>query len=197
MKYKDRPVVKASSANAWRNWLLKNHATCSAVWLIIFKKTSGIKTVVYDQAVDEALCFGWIDSVANPRDEDSYYIYFAPRKKKSKWSAVNKKKIDLLTAAGKLHPAGIAVIEEAKQNGYWDALNEVEQLIVPPDLALAFSKSKKALAHWEAFPRSAKRAILEWLSNAKRPETRNSRIQTIVADAAKNIRTNQPKQLKK
>lgn len=195
--FKDKPAVSAASAKEWRKWLEKNHVNEPSVWLIMFKKATGVKSVTYNEAVDEALCFGWIDSVAYSRDEDSFYQYFTKRKPKSNWSAVNKLKIAALTEAGKMMPAGIAMVELAKKTGTWDGLNEVESLTVPDDLNKAFQKNKKAFKYWEAFPRSAKRAILEWINAAKQEETRKKRIAVTVQSAAENIRANQPKQPKK
>ncbi len=195
--YKHILAVSAASSAEWRKWLEKNHKKQLAVWLIYFKKASGVASITYGEAVNEALCYGWIDSVANARDADSYYQYFSPRKPKSNWSAVNKRKVAMLLEQGKMTPAGMDMVELAKASGTWDALNAVEELIVPPDLKKAFAKNASAKKHWETFPRSAKRAILEWINAAKKEETRNKRVTETVALAAKNIRANQPVQAKK
>lgn len=184
----------ARSRKEWRNWLQKNHAGQKNVWLIIYRMGTGIPSVYYKEAVEEALCFGWIDSKANKRDEESFYQYFAQRNPKSKWSKVNKDTIALLTGKGLMAAAGMAAVERAKTNGTWTALEEVEQLLVPADLAKAFAKNKNAWKNFEAFPRSVKRAILEWLSNAKTSETREKRIETIASKAAQNLRANFPGQ---
>lgn len=160
----------------------------------MFKKNSGIPSLTWEEAVDEAICFGWIDSVRNKRDDDSFYQYFAKRKPKSGWSDVNKKKVEKLTAEGKMAPAGIATVELAKKNGTWDALNAIEVLSEPDDLVKALKKNKIAHNHWKAFPRSTKRAILSWIQDAKQPATRKRRIDQTVADAAVNIRTTQVRQ---
>lgn len=107
----------AKDRKTWRNWLQKNHATAVSVWLIIYKKESGTPSVYYEEAVEEALCFGWIDSKPNKRDTDSFLQFFAKRKEKSNWSALNKKRIATLEAKGLLQPAGIAMIELAKKTG--------------------------------------------------------------------------------
>lgn len=186
--YKSTPCFHAPDEAAWRGWLEQNHRTQPAVWLIIFKKESGTASVYYPEAVDQALCFGWIDSVANKRDADSFYQYFAQRKPKSNWSRVNKAKVERLLAAGKMTPAGLELVELAKSTGTWTALDDVENCVVPPDLQAALALQPQAWAYWQAFPRSAQRAILEWLFNARTPTTRARRIETIVAGAANNKR---------
>lgn len=186
----------AKSRKEWRSWLAKNHAKEKSVWLIIYKKDSGEPSVYYPEAVDEALCFGWIDSKPNKRDDKSYFQFFAKRNPKSKWSGINKDKVANLTKSGLMMPAGLEVIELARQNGSWHALDEVEKILIPNDLQTAFIKNKNALKNWETFPRSVKRGILEWILNAKRPGTRLKRIQETVALAAQNIRANQYTKLK-
>ncbi len=172
----------------WRKWLQENHATASSVWLVYYKKSSGIPSVSYDEAVEEALCFGWIDSVPNKIDEQSYKQMFSPRKPKSGWSRVNKQRIERLLVNGLMAEAGLAKIEAAKADGSWTKLDEVENLIVPPDLQAAFAENPTAAAKFEGFSRSSKRGILEWLLNAKRPETRARRVAEIVAKAAEGKR---------
>jgi uncharacterized protein YdeI (YjbR/CyaY-like superfamily) len=175
----------------WRRWLLDKHATSPGVWLIFFKKDSGKPRVSYDEAVEEALCFGWIDSLPNKIDEQSYKQLYSPRKSKSNWSKPNKERVERLIAAGLMQPAGMDKIELAKQNGTWDALNEVEQLIVPSDMGQALAENPVARTNWEAFSRSTRRGILEWILNAKREETRAKRLEETVRLAAQNIKANQ------
>ena len=165
-----------------------------AVWLIIYKKAAEVPSVNYAEAVDEALCFGWIDSKANTKDELSYYQYFAKRNPKSKWSKVNKEKVAQFIKEGKMAPEGLAMIELAKETGTWDALNAVDELIVPDDMLKLFKKNKTAFANWNSFSRSVQRGILEWISNAKRVETRQKRIDETITLAAKNIKANQYRQ---
>lgn len=184
----------ARNQQAWRNWLKKNHQKETAVWLIIYKKDSGIPSVYYPEAVDEALCFGWIDSKPNKRDEQSYYQFFARRNPKSNWSKVNRDKVKRLTAAGKMEPAGLAAVNTAMQNGTWQALDEVEAIVIPEDLNALLEKNKKAAAFFHAFSRSSKRGILEWIANAKKAETRAKRIAETVRLAAQNIKANHPNQ---
>ena len=180
----------AKSQKEWRQWLEKNHESEKSIWLIIYKKESKTKSVYYPEAVDEALCFGWIDSKPNKRDAESFYQYFSKRNPKSNWSKVNKEKVKRLLAEGLITKSGLEAIEIAKQNGTWNALDEVEEIIIPDDLQKAFSKKKSALTNFEKFPRSSKRGILEWILNAKRPETRQKRIQETVDLAEKNIKAN-------
>ena len=189
--YKGTLTTAAKSQNDWRKWLEKNHVKETAVWLIIAKKDSGILSVNYAQAVDEALCFGWIDAVANKKDDDSYYQYFTKRKPKSNWSKVNKEKVARFIKEGKMAPAGMAMIELAKATGTWEALNEVEELIVPDDMLKLFKKNKVAYENWKTFSRSIQRGILEWISNGKKEETRNKRIVETISLAEKNIKANQ------
>lgn len=191
-EYNGVKTCYAPNRSAWRKWLEKNHTKENSVWLIIYKMQSDTPSVYYKEAVDEALCFGWIDSKPNKRNAESFYQYFARRNPKSKWSKVNKDKIDLLLKQGLMAPAGLAAIEVAKKNRSWSALDKVEQSILPVDLKKAFAQNKKALTNFNAFPRSVKRGILEWIDNAKKPETRLRRIEETVAKAAENIRANYP-----
>jgi uncharacterized protein YdeI (YjbR/CyaY-like superfamily) len=181
----------ARSRSEWREWLMQNHRSEQSVWLIIYKKSSGVSTVLYPEAVDEGLCFGWIDSKPNKRDENSYYQFFSKRNPKSNWSRVNKDKVARLLAENLIMPAGLESIEIAKQNGTWTALDAVEDLVIPVDMQQEFDRDPVALENWENFPRSAKRGILEWILNAKRPETRQKRIVETVRLAHENVRANQ------
>jgi uncharacterized protein YdeI (YjbR/CyaY-like superfamily) len=181
----------ADSQATWREWLMENHQTTQAVWLIIYKKESGVPSVYYSEAVDEALCFGWIDSKPNKRDENSFYQFFSQRNPKSNWSKVNKLKVEALVAANKMMPAGFKMIELAKQIGTWDALNDVDALIIPEDLAALLAANPPAQENFDKFPPSTKRGILEWILNAKQAATRLKRIEETVALAAENKRANQ------
>jgi uncharacterized protein YdeI (YjbR/CyaY-like superfamily) len=184
----------AKSQKEWRKWLEKNHQSEKSVWLIIYKKESGTPSVYYTDAVDEAICFGWIDSKPNKRDDESYYQFFAKRNPKSNWSKVNKGKVSKLLEKGLITKSGLEAIETAKQNGTWTALDKVEEMIIPEDLQKAFNKNKTAFAYFDKFPRSSKRNILEWIMNAKRPETRQKRIEETVELAEKNIKANHYRQ---
>lgn len=181
----------AKSRAAWRSWLQKNHVKEERVWLIIYRKDSSKPSLTYADAVEEALCFGWIDSKPNKRDDESFYLTFAKRKPTSGWSKLNKTRIKKLLEQGQMTEAGLQAIETAKKNGTWEALDEIEKLTIPPDLAKALAKNKQAQKHFDAFPKSVKRGILEWITNAKREETRIKRVTETVSLAAKNIRANQ------
>jgi uncharacterized protein YdeI (YjbR/CyaY-like superfamily) len=181
----------AKDRKTWRKWLLQHHASKDSVWLIIYKKESGTPTVYYEEAVEEALCFGWIDSKPNKRDADSFLQFFARRKPRSNWSGLNKKRVARLFEEGLMMPAGIAAIEIAKQNGAWTALDKVDALEYPPELEKAFKANPVAKRNFEAFPPSTKRGILEWIGNAKRIETLQKRVDETVRLAAQNLRANQ------
>jgi len=184
----------ARDRREWREWLTQHHASEKSVWLIIYRKESGIPSVYYDEALDEVLCFGWIDSKSNKRDGESFFLFFARRNPKSNWSRVNKEKVEQLLKEGRMAPAGLATIEAAKRSGAWNALDDVENLVQPPDLRATLAANPTAQQYFEAFPRSVKRGILEWLLNAKKPETRQKRIGETVRLAAQNIRANQYRQ---
>lgn len=185
------PTFYASTRAAWRHWLMEHHDSISSVWLIIYKKESQVPSVYYPEAVDEALCFGWIDSKPNKRDDKSYYQFFARRNPKSNWSQVNKDKVARLLEAGLMHTSGLAMIELAKKTGTWDALDAVDKLQEPEALMALFADNEKAFANWKNFPPSARRGILEWILNAKKPETRKSRMEETVRLAAQNLRAQQ------
>ena len=181
------PVV----AEDWSAWLEANHRRAAGVWLVTWKKATGRQVLTYEAAVIEALRFGWVDATANPLDDQRSMLWFAPRKARSGWSAPNKRRIAELTAAGRMAPAGKAVVDRAKEDGSWALLDDVEALVVPDDLAAAFDRHPGSAASWEAFPRSAKRGILEWIVQAKRADTRARRIEETAARAAVGERANQ------
>ena len=181
----------AKDLMAWRGWLAKNHHQKDFVWLILFKKNSETPSVSLQDAIEEALCYGWIDSKPNKRDAQSYYLFFAQRKPKSVWSRINKEKVKRLLAEGRIQKAGLQKIEQAKEDGSWDVLNEIEELIMPEDLMLALKKNKTAYNFFDAFPPGVKKGIYQWIISAKKAETRASRIETTVRLASENIRANQ------
>ena len=186
--------IHPKSRAEWRKWLDANHTRPEGIWLISYKKATGKPRVDYAEAVEEALCFGWIDSKPGKLDEERSMLWFAPRKAKTGWSKLNKERAGKLIEAGRMAPAGMAKIEVAKKDGSWDLLDAIHEMGVPPDLARALSKNKTARKNFEAFPPSVKRAIFEWIAIAKRPETRAKRIEETVARAEKNIRANQWRQ---
>jgi uncharacterized protein YdeI (YjbR/CyaY-like superfamily) len=183
------PTFYAKDGAAWRQWLKQHYATAEKIWLVIYHKKSATPSVYYDEAVEEALCFGWIDSKPNKRDSESFYLFFAPRKAGSVWSKLNKTRVEKLIREKRMTKAGLAKIEAAKQDGSWAALDAIETM--PPDLQKALQKNTKAKVNFDAFPPGVKKGIYQWIISARRNETRLARIADTVALAAKNIRANQ------
>jgi len=184
------PRFEARSRDEWRRWLEGHHATERGVWLVTFKKGSGGPHLPYGDAVEEALCFCWVDSLPRKLDETRSMLLVTPRKAGSNWSKLNKDRAERLIAEGRMTEAGLAKIEAAKRDGSWDRLNEVEALTLPADLAAAFGTDRQAKANFEAFPPSSRRGILEWILNAKGPDTRAKRIEETVRLAGQNLRAN-------
>lgn len=188
---KKRLEYYPKSRKEWRSWLQKNHAGAPHIWVVIYKKETGKPSVTYAEVVEEALCFGWIDSKPNKRNAESYVVFIAPRKPKSVWSALNKIRIEKLQKENLLMPAGLQKIEAAKKDGSWNALEKVDAMEMPAALKKEFSKNKAALKNFEAFPPSAKKAIYQWMAGAKTETTLLKRVTETVTQAAKNIRANQ------
>ena len=180
--------VEVTSAAELRQWLEANHATSPGIWLVSYKKAAGDRYLSYEDLVCEALCWGWIDSKARSLDDLRSQLLLTPRKPASKWSRPNKIRIAQLEAAGRMASPGRAVVEAAKASGTWTALDDVENLVEPAELTAALDAKPEARRNWDAFPRSARRATLEWLAAAKRPETRDRRVAEVVELAAQNIR---------
>lgn len=177
------PSVCPSSPQQWREWLLAHHATARGVWLVYYKKAAGQPSLSWSEAVDEALCFGWIDSQAKPLDAQRYQQFFTPRKPTSGWSGINKQKVEHLVAAGRMASAGLASVAAAQQNGAWALLDEVEALRLPPDLAQAFAEQPAAGEYFAGLSRTAKRSLLLGLVLARQAPTRQRRIAAILAQA--------------
>ncbi|MPZ48297.1 MAG: hypothetical protein GEU75_03120 [Dehalococcoidia bacterium] len=175
----------------WRAWLEANQAAAKGIWVASYKLSAGKARLTYDEIVEEALCFGWIDSKGGKLDEERTLLWMAPRKPKSAWSRLNKERIERLTAGGMMAPSGQRMVDLAKESGTWSALDAVEMLTLPDDLQAAFECNRGSAAKWEAFSRSARRAILEWIANARRPETRAQRIDETARLAAKGQAANQ------
>lgn len=175
----------------WRAWLEKHHERQTGVWLITYKATTGKPRVSYDEAVEEALCFGWIDSKSAKLDDERSMLWFAPRKAGSGWSRINKERIEKLMASGAMAPAGLSKIEAAKADGSWNKLDDVDALKIPDDLQKALKDFEDAETNFAAFPSSVRRGILEWISAAKNPETRAKRVDETARLAAQNVRANQ------
>lgn len=175
----------------WRAWLERHHARAEGVWFVGYKKATGKPRIEYGEAVEEALCFGWVDSNPGKLDAERSVLWFAPRKPGTGWSRANKERVERLIAAGLMAPAGLAKVEAAKADGSWAKLDAVEALEVPADLARALADRPPAAEHFGAFPRSVKRGILEWVAAARRPQTRAKRVEETARLAAENKRANQ------
>jgi len=179
--------VRPKSRKAWRDWIEKNHATSRGVWLVYAKKHTGLPSLTYNDAVEEALCFGWIDSKINPIDDAFFMQVFTPRNLKSAWSALNKARVERLLAAGLLAAAGLAMVKAAKESGTWNALKHVEELKIPPDLAKAIKANPDAGRQWASYSPSRRKAVLYRLAGAKRPETRARYLLDIITNMARNL----------
>ncbi len=184
----DAPMIQADDRATWRAWLEAHHATARGVWLVTWRARSGRQGLDYEAAIEEALCFGWVDSTAGRVDDERGKLYFAPRKARSPWAATNKVRVERLIAAGRMAPAGLAAIERARANGSWDVLDSAERLEVPPDLAAALASIPPAATNFAAFPPSARKMLLGWIALAVRPETRAARIAEVAAAAARDER---------
>jgi uncharacterized protein YdeI (YjbR/CyaY-like superfamily) len=185
----DLPRVEVRSRAEWRRWLAAHHAQRNGIWLVTHKKTSyPDRYLSYDDIVEEALCHGWIDSLPRTLDAARSMRLVAPRRPKSAWSKVNKARVEKLLAEGKMAPAGLEVVAQAKADGSWARLDAVEAETVPPDLGRALRERPGAERHFEAFPRSSKRIILEWIDSARTAETRAKRIEETARLAAENRR---------
>lgn len=176
--------ITPTSSQEWRDWLHANHQHQEFIWVVFYKVSSDVPSLTWSEAVDEALCFGWIDSTKRPIDEERYKQYFSKRKPKSNWSKINKDKIEQLTAEGRMMEAGLQSVAVAKQNGSWTILDEIEALVVPQDLEAALKTKPAAKEYFETLSKSVKKMYLYWVMSAKRPETRQKRISEIVENAA-------------
>jgi uncharacterized protein YdeI (YjbR/CyaY-like superfamily) len=180
------PLVEWEDRSAWRAWLEANHAGAGGVWLVMKRREARLGT--YEAAVEEALCFGWVDSTAGRVDDERGKLYFAPRKPSSGWAATNKARIERLMASGMMAPAGLAAIGRAKANGSWTMLDSVERLEVPADLAAALDTRPRAAGNFAAWPPSVRKQALGSIAQARRPETRLARIRRVVDAADRNVR---------
>ena len=188
MPNKEIDIFYPTNLLEWRNWLEKNHISRQSVWLVFYNKKSGINSISWSDAVDVALCFGWIDSKKVKIDEITSHQFFSKRKPTSTWSKINKIKVEKLLEQGLMADAGLACIEIAKQNGSWTILDEVEELIIPADLEAAFASRAKSKEFFLGLSKSVKKIILSWLVFAKTTETRQKRIAEIVESAEQNLK---------
>ncbi|TDQ10119.1 YdeI/OmpD-associated family protein [Pedobacter metabolipauper] len=180
-----------ASRQEWRLWLKENHGLKQSVWLVYYKKKSNLPTLTYSDAVDEALCFGWIDSTRKTLDEDTFTQFFCRRKPNSVWSKVNKGKIKQLINEGLMTQAGYESIDTAKQNGSWIILDDVEELMIPEDLEKEFNTNPGSMDFFLSLSKSVRKSMLQWLVLAKRPETRQKRISEIAELAAQKLKPKQ------
>jgi uncharacterized protein YdeI (YjbR/CyaY-like superfamily) len=182
----DLPIISFTSLEEWESWLDKNHANSSGIWLRIYKKDAGVKTIFYPEALDGALCYGWIDGQKRPFDEKSWLQRFSPRRPKSLWSKINTSHVERLTKLGKMKSAGIQVIEAAKKDGRWEAAyHSPGKATIPEDFLTALSKNKKAKAFFETLNRTNLYSIAWRLQTAVKPETRERRMKAILQMLAK------------
>lgn len=177
------PLLEFPDRTALREWLARNHATSRGARIALGHKGTTATALTYEDAVEEALAFGWIDTKANRLDAERFTGIFVPRRPKSVWSRSNKERVERLAAAGLMTPAGYAAIEVAKANGSWNALDDVDRLVVPPDLAAALDADPGARANWDAASASQRRMALFSIVSAKRPDTRARRIARVIAAA--------------
>lgn len=173
-----------SSRQEWRQWLLENHETKTSIWLVYYKKKTNKPSLTWSDAVDEALCFGWIDSTKKTLDKDSFMQFFCKRKPTSIWSKINKGKVQNLIEEGHMTKAGYKSIEVAKQNGSWALLDEVEELSIPDDLEVAFQNNAGSKDYFLSLSKSVKKMMLYWILSAKQAATRQKRIDEIATLAA-------------
>lgn len=187
MEIDESAMFYAESKAAWRQWLIENHETAQMVWLVHYKKSAKMPTLEWSDAVDEALCFGWIDSTRKTLDKDRFAQFFTRRKPRSVWSKINKEKIERLTAEGLMYPAGLAAVEIAKQNGQWTLIDHVEDMVMADDFAAAL-KEAGGMDFFESQSNSMKKQMFHWIATAKRPETRAKRIEEIASHAGEGKR---------
>jgi uncharacterized protein YdeI (YjbR/CyaY-like superfamily) len=192
LQHRGRTCVHPQTRAEWRRWLACNHARSDGVWLVSWKAATGRPVVPYEDVVEEALCVGWIDSLANALDDERHLLLMTPRKRGSGWSRPNKLRVERLTAAGLMRPAGLAAVEAAVADGSWTALDAVEDLIEPDELAAALDALPAARQSWDGFSPASRKGLLKWIVTAKRPETRARRIEETVRLAADGRVANQP-----
>jgi len=184
----DADTFFAADRAAWRQWLAAHHGSAPVVWLLIHKKHVADPSVTYDEAVEEALCWGWIDGLTNRWDERSYAVRFTPRKPGSVWSESNVARVERMIAEGRMTPAGQALVDEARRRGTWDQAASGRLEVTPPDLEEALSVDPAALARWRDWAPTHRRQYIYWVLDAKRPETRARRVAEVARRAAAGLR---------
>lgn len=187
MKINDQEIETfyPESQEDWRQWLMENHQSRQSVWLIYYKKKSDKPSISWSDAVDEALCFGWIDSTKKTIDHECFIQFFSKRKPKSGWSKINKEKIEKLIKEKRMISSGLECIEKAKQNGSWTMYDELEELIIPEDLEKALEIQAGAMEFFLGLSKSVRKMMLHWVTFAKQAETRQRRINELVESVAK------------
>ena len=179
----DRERLHVEDRAQWRTWLAEHHADSPGVWVVTWKPSTGRPHPTYEDVIEEALCFGWVDSQGRRLDDERSMLYMAPRKRGGTWAGTNKARVARLEAAGLMAPAGRAAIDRAKEDGSWTLLDDVERLVVPADLAAAFAAHPGSREQWDGFTPSSRQMMLGWIALAKRPATRAQRV-LAVAQAA-------------
>lgn len=185
----EKPHLYFKNAQEWREWLHENHHSHNSVFLIFYRVDSEFESMRWEEAVQVAICYGWIDSTVRKLDAHRRKQTFTPRKDKSVWSKLNKTYIEKLIAENLMHESGLRKIEIAKENGSWETLDQVEELIVPKDLQKALDANTKASEHYHNFSKTYRKSYLYWLNQAKRPETRANRIAEIIKYCEQNIKS--------
>lgn len=192
MKMNDLDYFFTADRREWRKWLADNYDKSPGVYFVFYKKKTSHPTLTYDEAIEEALCYGWIDSVPKKMDDERHGLKFSPRKPRSVWSKPNKERVARLIADKLMTPIGLAKIEAAQKDGSWDALTDSDNLLVPDDLKEAFASNPTAQEKFEKFSPGSRKIILYWITSAKRPETRQKRVEETVRLAALGKRANFP-----
>ena len=189
VNHKGYKTFYPDSIEALRSWLEKYGEIEKSVWILLYKKNANKPTISTGDVVKHSLCFGWVDSKTHTKDFESYYMYISQRNSNSNWSAVNKSNIANIEAEGLMHETGIKLVQHAKKTGTWNALNDVENLVIPKDLETAMKEKEGSEENFLAFNKSAKRGILHWIFSAKKPETRANRIARTARMAGENKRS--------
>jgi uncharacterized protein YdeI (YjbR/CyaY-like superfamily) len=184
----DAELLEATTVEAWSTWLRDHHEQPLGVWLVSPRRAAD-RPFSYEDAVMEALRYGWVDSTDRPVDEHRSKQWFAPRRRGSMWTRINKGRIARLEEAGLLEPAGAAAVAVAKETGMWTLMDDVEDGVVPDDLAAAFDDHPGSREHWDSWSPSAQKLILTWIVLAKRPETRATRVRTTAEKAAQGVKS--------
>jgi uncharacterized protein YdeI (YjbR/CyaY-like superfamily) len=184
----DYPIYHATTRAQWRVWLEVNHDTALGVWLCSWRSAKGKPICPYPEVVEEAICFGWIDSTVSPLDDDRRLQLLTPRKPRSSWTRLNRQRVADMEAAGLMADAGRRAVEVAQANGWWTIYDPVEDLVEPDELTVALDANAAARLGWDGFPPSARKQMLWWVISAAKQDTRARRIATIVAQAAKGER---------